>query len=48
MRVIVTSGSGRAGTYTVRELAGAGHRVINLDSQRPPQDLPGAFDPAIS
>jgi UDP-glucose 4-epimerase len=43
MRMIVTGGSGRAGTYTVRELANAGHTVINLDSQRPPQDLPGSF-----
>jgi UDP-glucose 4-epimerase len=43
MRVIVTGGSGRAGTYTVRELTGAGHSVINLDSQRPPHDLPGTF-----
>jgi nucleoside-diphosphate-sugar epimerase len=43
MRVIVTGGSGRAGTYTVRELAGAGHEVINLDVQRPPEDLPGEF-----
>ena len=43
MRVIVTGGSGRAGSYTVRELAAAGHEVINLDMVRPPADLPGAF-----
>lgn len=43
MRVIVTGGSGRAGAYTVRELANAGHTVINLDTQRPPSDLPGEF-----
>lgn len=43
MRLIVTGGSGRAGTYTVRELAEAGHEVINLDKQRPPQGLPGGF-----
>ncbi len=43
MRVIVTGGSGRAGTYTVRELANAGHTVINLDTQRPPEGLPGEF-----
>lgn len=43
MRVIVTGGSGRAGAYAVRELASAGHSVINLDSQRPPAGLPGTF-----
>ncbi len=43
MRVIVTGGSGRAGSYTVQELAAAGHEVINLDMARPPADLPGAF-----
>lgn len=43
MRVIVTGGSGRAGSYTVRELVTAGHTVYNLDTQRPPDDLPGSF-----
>jgi nucleoside-diphosphate-sugar epimerase len=43
MRVIVTGGSGRAGGYTVRELAAAGHEVVNLDVARPPADLPGTF-----
>jgi UDP-glucose 4-epimerase len=43
MRVVVTGGSGRAGSYTVRDLAAAGHEVINLDMARPPADLPGAF-----
>jgi UDP-glucose 4-epimerase len=43
MRVVVTGGSGRAGSYTVRDLAAAGHEVINLDIARPPADLPGAF-----
>lgn len=43
MRVIVTGGSGRAGSYTVRELVSANHEVVNLDVVRPPADLPGAF-----
>jgi nucleoside-diphosphate-sugar epimerase len=43
MRVIVTGGSGRAGTYTVRELARANHEVVNLDTVHPPADLPGRF-----
>lgn len=43
MRVIVTGGSGRAGRYTVRELAAAGHEVINLDIVPPPDGLPGEF-----
>ena len=40
MRVIVTGGSGRAGQYVVRELAGAGHEVVNLDRVRA-EGLPG-------
>ena len=43
MRVLVTGGSGRAGTYTVRELARANHEVLNVDIIRPPADLPGHF-----
>lgn len=43
MQVVVTGGSGRAGAHTVRELVRAGHDVTNLDSQRPPEGLPGAF-----
>ena len=43
MRVIVTGGSGRAGSYTVRELVAAGHEVVNVDAARPPADLPGGF-----
>ncbi len=43
MRVVVTGGSGRAGSFTVRELASAGHEVINLDMARPPAGLPGGF-----
>ncbi len=43
MRIIVTGGSGRAGTFTVRELAEAGHEVVNLDRLRPPAGLPGDF-----
>jgi len=43
MRVIVTGGSGRAGTYMVRELADAGHHVVNLDRMKPAVELPGQF-----
>jgi nucleoside-diphosphate-sugar epimerase len=43
MRVIVTGGSGRAGRYTVKELADAGHEVINVDRVRPSLSLPGSF-----
>ncbi|MBC8163610.1 MAG: NAD(P)-dependent oxidoreductase [Roseiflexaceae bacterium] len=43
MKVIVTGGSGRAGTFAVRELDKAGHTVVNLDTQRPPEGLPGSF-----
>ncbi len=43
MRVIVTGGSGRAGSFTVRELVAAGHEVCNLDAVRPPADLPGEY-----
>ncbi|MEZ4835885.1 MAG: NAD(P)-dependent oxidoreductase [Caldilineaceae bacterium] len=43
MRVIVTGGSGRAGRYTVKELADAGHEVINVDRMRPSTALPGGF-----
>jgi nucleoside-diphosphate-sugar epimerase len=42
-KVIVTGGSGRAGRYIVRELAQAGHEVVNVDRMRPPEPLPGAF-----
>ena len=43
MKVIVTGGSGKAGAFTVRELAGAGHEVINLDAARQPAGLPAEF-----
>ena len=43
MRVIVTGGSGRAGTYVVRELTQAGHEVTNVDRIRPQTRLPGTF-----
>ena len=41
-RVLVTGGSGKAGSYVVRELAAAGYTVTNLD-QRRLEGLPGAF-----
>ena len=43
MRVVVTGGSGRAGSFTVRALAAGGHEVINLDMARPPAGLPGGY-----
>lgn len=43
MRVMGTGGSGRAGSYTVREMASAGHAAINLDVVRPPANLPTGF-----
>jgi nucleoside-diphosphate-sugar epimerase len=44
MRVAVTGGTGRAGQWVVRELAEAGHEVVNFDlADRPELALPGAF-----
>ncbi|MBB6050700.1 NAD-dependent epimerase/dehydratase family protein [Armatimonas rosea] len=41
-KVLVTGGSGKAGSYVVRELVAAGYEVTNLD-QRRLEGLPGAF-----
>jgi nucleoside-diphosphate-sugar epimerase len=44
MRVVVTGGSGRAGQWVVRQLAEAGHEVVNFDVvNRPELELPGQF-----
>jgi len=44
MRVVVTGGSGRAGQWVVRNLAEAGHDVVNFDVvDRPELELPGQF-----
>lgn len=44
MRVVVTGGTGKAGQWVVRVLAGAGHEVVNFDlADRPELDLPGEF-----
>lgn len=43
MRVLVTGGSGKAGAYTVREIAAAGHEVLNVDRLQPRESLPGSF-----
>lgn len=44
MKVVVTGGNGRAGRWVVRDLAAAGHDVVNVDvAPRPELDLPGEF-----
>ncbi len=44
MKVVVTGGNGRAGQWVVRDLAAAGHDVVNLDlAPRPDLELPGEF-----
>ena len=42
MKLLVTGGSGRIGRYVVRDLAAAGHQVLNADLA-PVPGLPGRF-----
>ncbi|GAB2581625.1 NAD-dependent epimerase/dehydratase family protein [Microlunatus antarcticus] len=44
MKIVVTGGNGRAGQWVVRDLAAAGHDVVNLDlAPRSDLELPGEF-----
>ncbi len=44
MKVVVTGGNGRAGRWVVRDLAAAGHDVVNVDvTARPDLELPAEF-----
>lgn len=44
MRIVVTGGNGKAGQWVVRELATAGHEVVNFDlAPRADLELPGQF-----
>jgi nucleoside-diphosphate-sugar epimerase len=42
-RVAVAGGSGKLGRAVVRDLAGHGYDVVNLDRAAPPADAPGDF-----
>jgi len=41
MRVLVTGGNGKLGTWVVRELRDHGHEVVSVDRQLPPAREPG-------
>ena len=43
MRVLVTGSTGKAGRFTVRELAENGHEVFHIDREKPRESLPGSF-----
>lgn len=43
MKVLVTGSAGKAGRFTVKELAEAGHDVVHVDRIKPGEELPGVF-----
>ena len=44
MKVLMTVGAGRIGSFVAAEPAGAGHDIIVLYQARPPQPVDGGYD----